>query len=434
LVEAQGKEPIDFFVPNLIGGFQDKFSRSQKRNRWCFCGNRSGKSELSAAEVVRFATGKHPHRKIETPNIGWVISPDANLSREIMEPKIRRLLGEHHISRWRERERIMEVDNGSEIFFKSADSGVTKFTGRAIRYGALDEDIPQDIYGETLMRTLDEEGDIWGTLTPIHSSWMYDAIFLNSYSDLEIECFFGATSENSNNINKREIDRIRGSFSVDEMDARLEGKFIKFAGLIYKEFNDNIHLLQPFHVPDVWPRYRFIDHGLNDPEACIWLAISPDEEYHIYREYYCRNRTIQDNCKAIKEMSGRERYVRTYIDPQTNTRSAQAHFKTDFRVYIDCGISPLTPWPKTAIQTKINAAITRLNNRKIFIHRGLPNTIKEFKNWGREKSGEPEKRNDHTLDCIGAACLINPKFYTHQDAGSGSEIPIDCLSDSQVNF
>lgn len=432
LIEKRDAEPISFFLPNEP---QDKFIKSLKRNRWYFGGNRSGKTECSASEVVRFALGKHPYRKIEVPNQGWAVSPDANVSREVMEVKIRQYLNYGDIKRWREKERIMQLKNGSEIFFKSADSGVAKFTGRSIRYAAIDEDCPEEIYREILWRCLDQQGDIWGTITPLYSSWMYNAIYRNQYKDPEIEVIFGSIFDNIDNLvgGKEEIERIRNSHSVDELDARLYGKFLKFAGLVYKEFDDYVHLIPSFKIPDNWVKMRFIDHGLHDPCACIWVAVNPDNEYHIYREYYKKDRTISDNCKAIKEMSGNERYVMSYVDPATNKRSAQEK-TTDYRTYVDNGIRPLRTWRKVEQVTKINATITRLNNRKLFVHRGLVNTLDEFKSWGREKSGEPEKGGDHALDCIGAACVENRQYYQLIQGGYGDEIGVDELPIETANF
>jgi len=384
---------------------------------------------------VRFALGKHPYRKIEVPNQIWAVSPDANVSREVMEVKIRKYLNPYDIKRWRERERIMELRNGSEIFFKSADSGVAKFTGRSIRACAIDEDCPEEIYREILWRCFDQQGDIWGTITPLYSSWMYNAIYRNQYKDPEIEVIFGSIFDNAANLNIKEIERIRNSHSVDELDARLYGKFLKFSGLIYKEFDDNIHLIAPFKIPDDWVKVRFIDHGLHDPCACVWIAVNPDNEYHCYREYYKRDRTIADNCHAIKELSGQEKYYCNYIDPATNKRSAQEK-TTDYRTYVTSGIMPLRTWRKVEQQTKINATITKLNNRKLFIHKGLVNTIDEIKSWGREKSGEPERGGDHALDCIGAACVENLQYARlRQSRGiSTYEIPEEQISSDEANF
>lgn len=55
----------------------------------------------------------------------------------------------------------------SVIYFKSYDQGREKFQGRAIHVIWADEEVPDDIYTEMLMRTMTTEGIIYLTYTPI---------------------------------------------------------------------------------------------------------------------------------------------------------------------------------------------------------------------------------------------------------------------------
>ena len=64
------------------------FHRCEKRNRWVFGGNRSGKSECGAAECVDFARGVHPYRKNRADTIGWVVSLSAQVQRDVAQKKI----------------------------------------------------------------------------------------------------------------------------------------------------------------------------------------------------------------------------------------------------------------------------------------------------------------------------------------------------------
>lgn len=56
----------------------------------------------------------------------------------------------------------------------------------------------------------------------------------------------------------------------------VEGSFDVSAGQIYDEFNHEIHTIEPWSIPTAWPRFRAIDHGQNNPTACIWGAIDFD--------------------------------------------------------------------------------------------------------------------------------------------------------------
>ena len=67
-IQAERKLKNKLFAYNtgkIIHKKQVAFHKCDKKNRWVFCGNRSGKTECGAVEVVYFARGCHPYRKIE---------------------------------------------------------------------------------------------------------------------------------------------------------------------------------------------------------------------------------------------------------------------------------------------------------------------------------------------------------------------------------
>ena len=64
------------------------FHKCQKRNRWVFGGNRSGKTECGAVEMVWLARGIHPYRK-NKPNIeAWVVSLSTQVQRDVAQAKV----------------------------------------------------------------------------------------------------------------------------------------------------------------------------------------------------------------------------------------------------------------------------------------------------------------------------------------------------------
>ena len=66
---------------------QLEFHRCQKRNRWVFGGNRTGKTECGAAETVWLARGNHPYRE-NKPTVGWVVSLSRKVQRDVAQKKI----------------------------------------------------------------------------------------------------------------------------------------------------------------------------------------------------------------------------------------------------------------------------------------------------------------------------------------------------------
>ena len=63
------------------------FHKCPKRNRWVFGGNRSGKTECGAVEVVYLACGIHPYKKNKLTE-GWVVSLSRQVQRDVAQKKI----------------------------------------------------------------------------------------------------------------------------------------------------------------------------------------------------------------------------------------------------------------------------------------------------------------------------------------------------------
>ena len=67
---------------------QIAFHKNKKRNRWVFGGNRSGKTECGAVEVVWIARGIHPYRNNREQTSGWVVSLSKQVQRDVAQAKI----------------------------------------------------------------------------------------------------------------------------------------------------------------------------------------------------------------------------------------------------------------------------------------------------------------------------------------------------------
>ena len=66
---------------------QLNFHKCNKRNRWVFGGNRSGKTECGAVETVWLARGIHPYKENKVRN-GWVVSLSQQVQRDVAQSKI----------------------------------------------------------------------------------------------------------------------------------------------------------------------------------------------------------------------------------------------------------------------------------------------------------------------------------------------------------
>ena len=122
--------------------------------------------------------------------------------------------------------KIKNVFGGiSTIGFKSCDQGREKFQGSSLDFVWFDEEPPKDVYEECLMRVMDKQGEIFGTMTPLKGqTFIYSEIYLNRRQSPEIWYEF-MTWEDNPYLNKKEIKLLEGALSESSLDSRKYGKF-----------------------------------------------------------------------------------------------------------------------------------------------------------------------------------------------------------------
>ena len=82
--------------------------------------------------------------------------------------------------------------------------------------------------------------------------------------------------------------------------AMLYGDWDAFEGQYFDEFRRDIHIVEPFVIPETWRRYVTLDYGL-DMLAAYWIALSPDNIAYVYKERYQSNLIISEAAKAVLE-------------------------------------------------------------------------------------------------------------------------------------
>lgn len=111
------------------------------------------------------------------------------------------------------------------------------------------------------------------------------------------------SEDNESNLSRNYIDTLK-NLSPAKKKRFYEGEYGSSEGLIFSEFDPEKHLVNPFAIPAVWPKYRGIDFGYVHPTACLWAAYdSANETVYIYREYRRGNLTSQEQARRITEIS-----------------------------------------------------------------------------------------------------------------------------------
>lgn len=101
----------------------------------------------------------------------------------------------------------------------------------------------------------------------------------------------------------------------NQKKALLHGDWNIFEGQFFSEFRYDLHVVEPFKIPEEWKKIRGIDWGYNDPCAVYWAAIAPDGHIYIYKELYVNQTLASDVAKKIVEMSKDENIEYTVMSP-----------------------------------------------------------------------------------------------------------------------
>ena len=109
-----------------------------------------------------------------------------------------------------------------------------------------------------------------------------------------------------------------------ERKALLYGDWNIFEGQYFTEFNPTLHVIDPFEIPRSWRKYRTIDYGL-DRLACLWIALSPEGNCYVYREFCKPNLTIsQAATEILRRTPDSEEIYATLAPPDLWHRSQES--------------------------------------------------------------------------------------------------------------
>lgn len=409
---------------------QIAFHRCEKRNRWVFGGNRSGKTECGAVESVWMARGIHPYRENRADVFGWVVSVTSDVQRDVAQAKILKYLNPAWIedivmdkgSKASPETGVIEclliknVFGGvSKIGFKSCDQGREKFQGASLDFVWFDEEPPKEIYDECYMRVLDRAGDLFGTMTPLKGlTWVYDEIYLNKSENPQIETFQMEWADNPF-LNREEVERMSAAMSSDALEERRYGRFRAAEGLVYPDFEESVHVIDPFPVPLDWQNRVAIDPGLRNPLSCHFYAVDYDGNYYVVAEHYAKEKTIGEHSKEILRIAdeiGWARDASGRLDAMIDSAAKQrtlASSKSVAELFFEEGIACDTNVNKDVF-AGVNAVrnLFRIRPAKIFIFRNCVNMIRELKSYWWGAGDRPIKTDDHAMDELRYFVMSNP--------------------------
>ena len=374
----------------IVHAKQMAFHKCQKRNRWVFGGNRSGKTECGAVESVWLARGIHPFRKNRKNIEMWVVSLSSQVQRDVAQAK------------------VLSYINPAWI------EDVCMLSGRKDNPlgGVIDYILLKNVFGGVSkigFKSCDQGREKF-------LSWVYDEIYLNKNNDDNILYEQMEWLDNPN-LKKEEIESLTSSLSSDELDARRYGKFTASGGMVYPEFDENVNVIEPFNVPIKWYDNISIDPGLNNPLSAHWYAVDYDNNIYVIAEHFEAQKGIEYHAEMIKKICDRLNWHKSngricaLIDSAANQRTLASQ-KSVSELFYDYGIL-VNPNVNKDLFSGIQRVKTYLKNAKgeskLFIFKTCTNLIREMKSYFWGKTDVPIKKDDHALDELRYYIMSRPE-------------------------
>lgn len=281
-------------VSKVIGSGYNKFWNCKKRYR-VVKGSRASKKSTTAALNIIFRMMQYPEANT------LVIRQTASTLKDSCFAQLLWAVDRLRVAAWwKARVSPLELEylpTGQKILFRGLDDAM-KVTSITVRTGVLCWGWVEEAYeiDEEDFNRLDESlrGDmppgyfIQWTIT--FNPWSASSWLKARFFDIPKDNVFTATTTYTCNEWLTNEDR-----AVFEDMRLFDPKRYKVAGLgdwgiengqFFDVFNEAVHVVKPFKIPDGWIRYRAMDWGTAHPYSVLWIAVDYDGNSYVYRELY----------------------------------------------------------------------------------------------------------------------------------------------------
>lgn len=246
--------------------------------------------------------------------------------------------------------------------------------------------------------------------------------------------FSQATGYDNPFIPKEELEKLRKKKGEDVFAQEYLAEFRRMKGLVYKEFNHEVHLIDAEEIPQNGTYFMSIDFGFTNPTAVVFVVKDYDDNWYVYDEVYERELTMDKLELILKDkMTGRTFQL-------IAGDSAQAeHIATLQQRGLP--IVPVSKSTNESIQNGIKKVRELLKPReqmegkpkpKFYVARNCLNFIKEMDGYvymqGSNELNEkeiPVKKNDHLMDAIRYLFMVYEQLNTVGINQSGFKSPRD---------
>ena len=391
-----------------LSPWQSKVIDDTHRFKVINCGRRAGKSFLVAIKLLDFASNN-------PKSIVWYISPNYKQSKSIMWQMLQNIIPQHGINKTNETELKVELKNGSQILLKGAEDP-NSLRGVRIDFCVFDEvafiQKWEAVWNVVRPTLIDSKASCWFISTPNgfnHFKEMYENVAKDGKpvfapSD---HVSFHFTSYDNPYLDKQELENAKNTTDEDSFAQEYMGEFRKMVGLIYKEFDRDIHMVD---IPQLDYNYSFtrdLDFGFAHKTALIYFAInSTGDAIYAYDGLYQSDLTIPQIAEVAKVKDAGRVITNPVAD---SAQPASIKDLVDMGVYFSA-VEKSQDSVKNGIVKVAELLKVRADTGKptLMFNKNLTWIADEFERyrWMENKSADnaikevPNKVNDDAMDAI----------------------------------
>lgn len=108
-------------------------------------------------------------------------------------------------------------------------------------------------------------------------------------------------------------------------------------GQYFDEFRRDLHVIEPFPIPEDWRRYIAIDYGL-DMLAAYWVAVDSERRCYVYKEYCSPDLPIGAAARAINGMTADDEKIYATLAPPDLWNRSQETGKSKALLFDEAGL------------------------------------------------------------------------------------------------
>jgi phage terminase large subunit-like protein len=428
-----------------------------------FGANRVGKSMLLAYIASTWAMGKYAHwwqgRRFEKPPKIWVGGQTTELLKGSMQEYI---CGQDGFSGFVSQENVAEIymnrqnpgvmqrmlvkhPNGlAEITFKTYDQGWQRWQSGTIDAILLDEEMPPQIFTESITRVATTGGLVLLGFTGLRGMTpVVTHLWPEGFSKLGVDeeqdadgdkitrnikrlgrfhIFIGWKDIPFSVLSEERREILKSQYLPGEVKARTEGIPSIGAGMVYP-VDEAEYVVEPFELPKSWPRAFALDPGFASKCAAVWGAWDQDSDtIYLYSEHY---QGLENPTVHIDAIRRRGSWIPCIIDPAgasvEDGRRVKAAYTEAMRV-----VNP--QWRVHDAQKLWTIGYmemySRLSSGRLKVFNTMRHFLDEIRIYHKDDEGKIASTPDHELDCARYLCMGTRHFEVHVEKRSAQPAPM----------